>query len=162
MLILGQLHLLDISPCTASQAADAEPITIFEYAEHNEYIFIGKVISKNVTTDQTYYIFNVTEYLKHPLNSTQIYRTEHGGSEVAVSPSTFYYVNIEYIMFFDEIDEDYRILGNHVYYKLLNSVDTEDIETIRQPIDVADPPEARAYGNGGVDIAPDEGYFEFN
>lgn len=74
LLFLCQILFLPSSICIASEAADAEPIEIFDYAEHYEYIFIGKVISKQVTTDQTYYIFNVTEYLKHPLNSTQIYR----------------------------------------------------------------------------------------
>jgi hypothetical protein len=55
-----------------------------------------------------------------------------GGSEIAVSPSTSFFLDKEYIIFFDEIDENYRIVGYDYTYTLLNSVDLDDIEIIRK------------------------------
>ena len=86
--------------------------------------------------ENTHYVFNVTEYLKNSLNTTTIQLTVHGGSEIAVSPSTTFYMNIEYILFFDEIENDSRIIGKHIYYTLLNSVDSDDIRELQALIAV--------------------------
>ena len=94
--------------CNASQAADVKPITIIELTETHNNIFIGTITSKTETTDRTHYVFNVTEYLKHPVNSSQIYLTCGGGSEIAVSPDISFFLGIEYVMFVDEIDDEYR------------------------------------------------------
>ncbi len=125
------MTFLNTVHCFASQASSLPRETIIEIAENYEHIFIGTVINKTVESNSTRYVFNVTEYLKHPLNSSLIYRTEHGGSEVAVYPSTTYYVNIEYVMFFDEIDDNYGILGFDYTYLLVNSVDADDIRVLK-------------------------------
>ena len=60
-----------------------------------------------------------------------------GGSEIAKSPSTSFFLDKEYIIYFDEIDENYRIVGNHYTYTLLNSVGSDILENIRKIQDVA-------------------------
>jgi len=128
---LFQLLFVNPTICIASQASELPTATIIEIAGNYNHIFIGTTINKTVESDYTQYIFNVTEYLKHPLNSTIIYLTVGGGSEIAVSPSTSFFLDKEYIIFFDEIDEKYRIVGYDYTFTLLNSVDSDDIEIIR-------------------------------
>ena len=64
------------------------------------------------------------------INSTKVILTVDGGSEIAVSPSTSFSLGVEYIMFFDEIDDDYRIVDTDYYFTLLSSLDSTDIENI--------------------------------
>ena len=131
-LILFQLLFVNSINCLASQASSLHPGGVIEIAENYDYIFIGTVTNKTLESDSTNYVFNVSEYLKHPLNTTEVYLTVGGGSEIAVSPSTSFFLGIEYVFFFDEIDEYYRIVGHDYTFTLLNSVDSEVIENIRK------------------------------
>ena len=126
--------LLITSPngCNASIAAESDQPTTIELAEIFNHVFIMNVTGKIVTDDRTYYIFNVTEYLKDPVNASKLYFTAYGGSKIMVSPATNLYLGHEYLFFCDEISEEYSITGNHYTYKLLNAVDPSEIEEIRR------------------------------
>lgn len=125
------MTFLNTVHCFASQASSLPRETIIEIAENYEHIFIGTVIIKTVESDSTRYVFNVTEYLKHPLNSSEIFLTVGGGSEIAVSPSTSFFLGVEYLFFFDQIDESYGIVGFDYTYTLVNSVDADDIRVLK-------------------------------
>jgi len=103
-----------------------------DFAKSYNYIFIGTVLNKTIESNQTHYLFNVTENLKKPINTTQITVTTMGGSEIAVSPSTSFYIGKEYLVFFDELDEDDMVIGFDYYASLLSQVGEEKLETIRE------------------------------
>ncbi|MCJ7731577.1 hypothetical protein MUP51_04615 [Candidatus Bathyarchaeota archaeon] len=140
--------LLIITPayCNASITAEDDQSTALELAEIFNHVFIVNVASKIVTNDRTYYVFNVIEYLKEPVNSSTIFLTAYGGSEIAVTPSTTFYLGLNYLFFCDEINEESSITGNHYQYMLLNSVDPEEIQNIRKSILA----EKAAYVEGSV------------
>ncbi len=130
-----QLIFVNTTICYASQAwnyPSDEAVTIVEYYD---YGFIGTVINKTVEPDSTQYVFNVTEYLRHPLNSTEIYLTVGGGSEIAVSPSTSFFLDKEYIICFDELGKNFSIVGFDYTFTLLNSIDSDVLENIRNSHD---------------------------
>jgi len=120
--------------CNASIAAEANQPTTFEIAEIFNHVFIMNVTGKIVTTDRTYYTFNVTEYLKSLVNSSILYFTAYGGSEVMVSPATTFYLGLDYLFFCDEINEEYSITELHYNYKLPNSLEPNEIEDIRRTL----------------------------
>ena len=126
-------QLLFVNPtiCIASQTSELPTTTIIEIAGNYNHIFIGTAINKTVESDQTQYVFNVTEYLKHPLNTSKVYLTVGGGSEIAAYPSTSFFLDKEYILFFSDIDKNNSIVGFDYTFTLMNSVDAEDIENIR-------------------------------
>ena len=78
-LIIFLLFFNSIS-CNTSQAAEL-PNLVTKIAKSYNHIFIGTAINKTILSDTTTYIFNVTEYLKHPINSTKVILTVDGGSE---------------------------------------------------------------------------------
>ena len=129
-----QLLIITTTYCNASIAADADQPTTLELAEIFNHVVIVNVTSKIVTTDRTYYVFKVIEYLKAPVNSSTIFFTVYGGSEIRVSPATNLYMGVNYLFFCDEITEEYSITGNHYNYKLLDSVDTKEIDNIRRTL----------------------------
>jgi hypothetical protein len=120
--------------CSASIAADADQPTTLELAEIFNHVFIVNVTSKIETTDRTFYVFNVTEYIKTPVNSSTLYFTAYGGSKIMVSPATTFYLGLDYLFFCDEINEEYSITGLHYNYKLLDSVNPTEIEDIRKTL----------------------------
>lgn len=107
-----------------------------DFAKSYNYIIIGTVINKTVESNQTHYVLNVTENLKKPINTTQITITTMGGSEIAVSPSTTFYTGVEYLVFFNELDEDSEIVGFDYVSSLLSSLDSDTLQTIREVADV--------------------------
>ena len=118
----------------ASIAAETDQPTTIELAEIFKHVFIVNVTSKIETSDRTYYTFDVTEYLKAPVNSSTLYFTAYGGSEIMVSPATTFYTGQDYLFFCDEINEYYSITGLHYTFKLLNSVDPTEMEDIRKTL----------------------------
>jgi len=90
-----------------------------DFAKSYNYIFIGTIANKTIETNQTLYLFNITENLKHPMNTTQITITTMGGSEIAVSPSTSFYTGLEYLVFFDELDDENKVIGFDYYASFL-------------------------------------------
>jgi len=128
---LFQLLFVNPTICIASQTSEFPTATIIEIAGNYNHIFIGTAINKTVESDQTQYVFNVTEYLKHPLNTSKVYLTVGGGFEIVASPSTSFFLDKEYILFFSDIDKNNSIVGFDYTFTLMNSVDAEDIENIR-------------------------------
>lgn len=120
--------------CKASIAADAIQFTESELAETHNHVFIANVTNKIIGVSHTYYVFQVIEYLKAPVNTSTIYFTANGGSEIAVSPATIFYEGVEYIIFCNEISEEYDISENYFRYRLLNSVKPAEIEKIRKMV----------------------------
>ncbi len=55
-----------------------------------------------------------------------------GGSYVAVSPSDSFYIGLEYLVFFDEIDEENQVIGFDYYASLLSLIAKERLQTIRE------------------------------
>ena len=106
-----------------------------DFAESYNYIFIGTLVNKTVEANQTLYMFNITENLKHAINTTQITITTMGGSEVAVSPSTSFYTGLDYLVFFDELDEENKVIGFDYYASLLSQITDERLQTIRDEAD---------------------------
>ena len=106
-----------------------------DFAKSYKYIIIGSVLNKTVEANQTLYVFNVTENLKHPINTTQITITTMGGSEIAVSPSTSFYTGLEYLVFFDELDEENKVTGFDYFASLLSQITDERLQTIRDEAD---------------------------
>ena len=60
-----------------------------------------------------------------------------GGSEIAVSPSTLFYTGLEYLVFFDELDEENKVIGFDYYASLLSQITDERLQTIRDEADKA-------------------------
>lgn len=108
-----------------------------DFAESYNYIFIGTVVNKTVQANQTLYVFNVTENLKQPINTTQITITTMGGSEIAVSPSISFYTGLDYLVFFDELDEENKVIGFDYIATLLSQITDERLQTIREEADKA-------------------------
>ena len=133
LLIILQLVTAPIY-CNASIAADAIHFTESQLAEAHNHVFIANVTSKIIGVSHTYYVFQVIEYLKAPINTSTIYFTANSGSEIAVSPATIFSEGVEYIIFCDEISEEYDITGNHYQYRLLSSVKPSEIENIRKTV----------------------------
>ena len=128
--------LLTFNPviCLVSQASDVPKDIYAEIVKSHNHIFIGTATNKTIESDRTYYVFNVTEYLKHPLNAPEITLTAYGGYEIGVSPSTSFTVGQAYFVFFNELDEDNKIVGFDYYSKFLGSLDDSDILSIREVV----------------------------
>ncbi len=135
-IVLGFVLLLTINPilCSASEAANVPDIIYAEVAKSYEHIFIGTAINKTIEADRTFYIFNISEYLKQPLNSTTLTLTVYSGSEV-VSPAGSYHVGEEYLVFFNEFEGD-RIVGLDYLTKFLGSLDDSEIQNIREVVKI--------------------------
>jgi len=108
-----------------------------DFAKSYNYIVIGTVLNKTVEANQTLYELNVTENLKHPINTTQITITTMGGSEISVSPSTSFYTELEYLVFFDELGEENRVIGLDYIASLMSQISDERLQTIRDEADKA-------------------------
>jgi hypothetical protein len=106
-----------------------------DFTESYNYIFIGTIVHKTVEANQTLYLLNVTENLKQPINTTQITITTMGGFEIAVSPSVTFYTGLEYLVFFDEMDEENKVTGFDYYASLLSQITDERLQTIRNEAD---------------------------
>lgn len=106
-----------------------------DFAKSYNHIFIGTLVNKTVESNQTHYLFTVTENLKQPINTTQITVTTMGGSEIAVSPSTSFYTGLEYLVFFDELDEENKVIDFDYIASLLSQITDERLETIRDEAD---------------------------
>ena len=128
-----QLLFVNSIICLASEFSSYPEGEATKIAENYEYIFIGTVINKTRESNSTQYVFNVTKYLKHPLNSTEIYLTGIGGLEIAKNPTKLFFLDKEYILFFTEIDENYRILGFDYTAIPSSWVRPREIEHIRNP-----------------------------
>ena len=118
--------------CSASITGETDQPTIIELTEIFNHVFTVNVTGEIVTSDRTYYTLNVTEYLMTAVNSSILYFTVYGGSEVMVSPATILHLGLDYLFFCDEINEEYSITGLHYNYKLLNSVDPTEMEELRR------------------------------
>jgi hypothetical protein len=157
-IVLGLILLITINPilCSASEAANVPDEIYTEVAKNYEHIFIGTVINKTIESDRTFYIFNITEYLKHPLNTTMITATVYSGSEV-VSPAGSYYVGEDYLVFFDELDMDNNIVGIKYSVKFVGSLSDSEIQSIREAVDISDVaiPAVKVTDINGS-LAPDE------
>jgi len=120
--------------CNASVASDANSFTASQLADAFDHVFIANLTQKSIGTDYTYYVFYVIEYLTEPLKTSDIYLLTPGGSEILVSPSPTFYLGVEYLFFCDEITKEHRITGNKYQYKLLDSIDSDEIEDIRKSL----------------------------
>ena len=131
--------MLTINPilCSASEAANVPDEIYTEVAKNYEHIFIGTVINKTIESDRTFYILNVTEYLKHPLNVTRITLTVYSGSEV-VSTAGSYYVGEDYLVFFNELDVGDNIVGIKYSVNFLGSLTDSEIQNIREVLTITD------------------------
>jgi len=131
-LILFQLFFINTILCFASQASgfpSEEAVTI---ANDYFHVVIGTFTNKTRHSDYTIYVFNVSQDLMQSLNSTEFYLIVDGGSEIAVIPSTSFFLGNEYILFFDEIDDRNTIIGTDYAYTLSDQVNSNDIDTIRK------------------------------
>ena len=131
-LILFQVLFVTTTTCIASQASgfpSEEAVTI---ANEYNHVVIGTFTNKTRHSDYTLYVFNVSEYLMQSLNLTELYLMVGGDSEIAVSPSTSFSLGNEYILFFDEIDDRYTIIGTECAYTLSERVNSKDIDNIRK------------------------------
>ena len=72
-------------------------------------------------------------------------------------PSTSFYIDLEYLVFFDDIDNEDKVIGFDYYASLLSSVDDETLQNIREVVkitdvsDIAQPNLAKDHG-----IAPEQ------
>ncbi len=130
-LILFQLFFINTITCIASQASgfpSDEAVTISIDYNH---IVIGTFTNKTRYSDYTRYVFNISESLMQPLNSTELYLMVDGSSEIMVSPSTSFFLGSEYILFFDDVDDRFTIVGTDYACTLSARVDSDDIDEIR-------------------------------
>lgn len=128
VLLFSLLSSIPISRCL-SETGD-EPATFLDrYAVH-DYVLVVRVTGKNVASDKTHYTFNVTADLKTPSMASEVYLTVEGGSEIATHPSPSFIVDVDYVLFFSELDEGFNVLGHDYVYTLLNSVDPSFIEEL--------------------------------
>ena len=126
--------LVNSTICFASQASSLPSSVVIKIAENYDYGFIGTATNKTTESYRTYYVFNVTEYLKNPLNATEITLTAYGGYENGVSPSISFSLGHNYLVFFNELDEDNKIIGFDYDSKFLGSYDDSDILSIREVV----------------------------
>ena len=114
----------------ASEVADpAPPLTLKELAQNYTHVFIGQVESKTIGANYTHYTFNVSEWLKNPIETSSIKWTESGGSVIVKIPSTSLYPNVEFIVFFSEYNGTH-IQGSH-HFKLRGPYTDSDLDGLR-------------------------------
>ena len=123
----------------ASEVADpAPPLTLKELAQNYTHVFIGQVESKTIGANYTHYTFNVSEWLKNPIETSSIKWTENGGSMITHNSMVSLYPNVDFIVVFDEYN------GTHIQgsprFKLRNSYTESDIESLRRLIELDENP----------------------